>query len=171
MEAANTLVNSENVFGQLLAALRRHGLDFTGREEQLCQSEIFHRAFEECERRCEPKRGSLDSIIMFAADDVLVDAHFVLATELFPEEEIEVARPPGSADYDYAWVFLCKQRLAFDSQGYCHHKQGSGAGFACPQPNLSDLVGAYWPALEGLMWLCRLWLHQFWCLNTLRTVG
>ena len=33
MEAANTFVNSENVFGQLLAALRHHGLDFT--EDQL----------------------------------------------------------------------------------------------------------------------------------------
>ena len=116
MEAANTLVNSENVFGQLMAALRRHGLDFT--ENQLCQSEIWHRVFLECERRCEPKKGSLDSMIIFGGDDALEDAHFVLATQLFPEEQVVLAQPPGGPEYEYSHVFRCKQRLVFDIQGY-----------------------------------------------------
>ena len=143
-EAATILINSENVFGQLLAALRRHGLDFTGREEQLCQSAIFNRAWDACARRCEPKRGSLDSMIFCGGQEVLEDAQFVLVTELFPEEQIVVAQPPAGAagrhQYcSYPHVLLCKQRLVFDFHAYWYYKRG-GASSACPQFNLSDVV-------------------------------
>ena len=133
------LVNDDNVFGQLMAALRRHGLNLT--EDQLCQSDIFHRAFEEYERRCEPKDGTLESLILYAGDHCLQGAHFVLARELFPEEEIIVAEPPSTCVYNYARVFLCKQRLVFDFMGYWWYKQGDLSMGACPQPSLSDLVG------------------------------
>ena len=66
MQAADKLVNSENVFGQLMAALRRHGLNLT--EDQLCQSETFHRAFVEYARRCEPKEDTLESLILCASN-------------------------------------------------------------------------------------------------------
>ena len=133
MEAANKLVNDEDVFGQLMAALRRHGLDLT--EEQLCESDIFDRAFAEYERRCEPKDGTLESLILWAGDHCLEGAHSVLASELFPEERIIVAQPPGSDVYEYARVFLCKQRLVFDFMGYWWYKQGDESA-ACPQPHV-----------------------------------
>ena len=141
MEAANILFKNENVSGQLLAVLKRHGLDFTGREDQLYESAVFSRAWEECQRRCAPKRGSLESMILFAGNDILEDVHFVLATQLFPDEQIVLGRPPNTPGHHHARVFLCKQCLVFDSQGYWYHKRGISASFACPQPNLSDLVG------------------------------
>ena len=140
MEAANTLANTEKVFEQLLAALKRHGLDFTNREEELLQSEIYNRAFNECERRCEPKEGTLESRIFFGGEEVLQDAQLVLATQLFPEEQIAVAEPAGPRVYRYPHVLLCKQRLVFDFHAYWYHKR-HGASSACPQFNVSDLVG------------------------------
>lgn len=65
-----------------------------------------------------PKKGSLDSMIIFGGDDALEDAHFVLATQLFPEEQVVLAQPPGGPEYEYSHVFRCKQRLVFDIQGY-----------------------------------------------------
>ena len=131
MEAANKLVNDEDVFGQLMAALRRHGLDLT--EEQLCESEIYDRAFAEYERRCEPKDGTLESLILWAGEDCLEGAHSVLASELFPEEEIVVAPPPpGSCIDKHACVFLCKQRLVFAFMGYWWYTREGDAMAACP---------------------------------------
>ena len=82
----------------------------------------------------------MESLILWAGDQCLEGAYFLLAIEWFPEEEIVVAQPPGGPEYDYARVFLCKQRLVFDIMGYWWCKQGS-ASEACPQPNMSDLVG------------------------------
>ena len=72
---------------QLLAAVRRGGLNIT--LYQLCgrndATELWSRAFDECERRCQPKEGTLESMILGAGEEYLEDAHFVCACELFPD--------------------------------------------------------------------------------------
>ena len=59
-EAANNLMQTENVAKQLLAAVRRSGFDIT--MEQLCGRDDltgpWHRAWDKCERRCKPQRVS-----------------------------------------------------------------------------------------------------------------
>ena len=75
-------------------------------------------------------------MILWSGEDFLENAHYVLACEMFPEEQLAVAVPPGD---DHHRVFLCKQRLVFDFMGYWWHKQGHPDG-ACPQPTMSDLV-------------------------------
>ena len=62
---------------------------------------------------CQPKMGSLDSLILYAGKNFLENAHYVLACELFPEEQIAVAAPPED---DYSNVFLCKEHVVFTSQ-------------------------------------------------------
>ena len=140
MDAANNLMESENVADKLLAALRRHGLDIT--MEQLHQDSIddtpglWHRALEECDRRCQPQKKTLEAMILWSGEQYLEEAHLMCACEMFPDEQIAVGEaPPGSY---YNRVFLCKQRLAFDFLGYWWDKQGETES-VCPQPNLSDL--------------------------------
>ena len=137
LEAANLLMETENMAVQLLAAVRRGGLDIT--LDQLCgrnePTETWNRAFEECKRRCQPKRGTLESMILWAGEEFLQEAHFVCACELFPEEQIAVAEMPGDL---YSRVTLCKQHLVFDFLGYWWHKQGNPDG-VCPQPSPYDL--------------------------------
>ena len=123
---------------QLLAALRRHGLDLTleqlwGGDEAI---ELWQRAWDECERRCQPQKGTLDAMILYAGENFLENAHYVLACELFPQEQIAVAATPP--EDNYTRVFLCKQHVVFDFSGYWWDKQGVATG-ACPQPNPSDL--------------------------------
>ena len=140
MEAANKLMESENVGANLLAAVRRGGVDIT--HDQLCgrddATELWNRAFDECERRCLPKRGTLESMILWAGEEFLEDAHLVCACELFPEEQVAVAECPGD---HYRRVFLCKQHRVFDMLGYWGHKQDDPDG-VCPQPTMSDLWNA-----------------------------
>ena len=89
VNAANALMESENVAKQVLAALRCHGLDIT--LEQLHYDRytgtpgLATRAFFECERRCAPKRGTLESMILWSGERFLENANFVCACELFPE--------------------------------------------------------------------------------------
>ena len=84
-------MESENVADKLLAALRRHGLDIT--MEQLHQDShddtagLWHRAFDECERRCEPKEKTLESMILWSGEQYLEEAHLVCACEMFPNEQ------------------------------------------------------------------------------------
>ena len=98
--------------GQLLAALRRHRLDFT--LDQLWESEIHNRAFEECERRANPQKGTLESMILVGGAVFLEAAEVVLAQELFPEEELAIFEGPGN----HCRVYLCKQHLMLDFIGY-----------------------------------------------------
>ena len=138
LEAANNLMGGEHVAEQLLAAVRQGGLNIT--MEQLCRHNdgpaLWNRALDELMSRCEPKRGTLESMILWTGERFLENAHFVCACELFPDEQIAVGEaPPGSY---HSRVFLCKQRLVFDFSGYWFHKQGE-ADAVCPQPNLSDL--------------------------------
>ena len=138
MEAAHTLAQSENVAEQLLAALRRHGLDITMKQLHRYSDppDLWQTAFDECERRCKPRPQNLESILLWAGERFLENATFVCACELFPDEQIVVGADPRGTYHSR--VFLCKQRLVFDFCGYWFHKQGE-ADAVCPQPNLSDL--------------------------------
>ena len=109
LESANRLIASENVAEQLLAALRRQGLDIT--LEQLYESEIWNRTVDEYEHHSQPKRETLEALILCGGEDFLEDGHFVLACNSFPEEQIAMVEDPGGLDY--ARVSLCKQKLSF----------------------------------------------------------
>ena len=102
MEAANTLMESENVAERLLADVRRGGLDIS--LDELYETEIWNKTTEEYENRCQPRTGALEALILCGGEQFVENAQYVLARKLFPEEQIAVATSPGS---HCEHVFLC----------------------------------------------------------------